>query len=112
MILSVFVSASTFFTFAQQTVAPAEPSVFYYEIEVVEIGQWSDDGTIKMVQTAFKPVFERILPLRENTNTFYISTDFPVTENAVRRTLVEAGFELQSFEIRTPAKSGVLNHEN
>ena len=84
---------------AQQTVT-TEPSVYYYTISITDIGNWSDDGTIKTIQTVLKPIFE-VNPVMNENGEFKDSTDFFVYEAKTAYLIQEAGFSMSSFNRKT-----------
>jgi len=106
LILSALLIVSATAT-AQQTVT-TEPSVYYYTIAITDIGSWSDDGTIKAIQTVLKPIFE-VHPQMNENGEFKVSTDFFINETKTASIIQEAGFSMSSFTRRTNLQTNITS---
>lgn len=80
-----------------QQVATIEPDTYSYSLTISDIGSWSNDATIKTVQTALKPIFEVIVPMND-AGEFKVTTAFEINEEKAGIIIQRAGFNMSSFE--------------
>lgn len=96
LLFALLLISAPFAAFSQQFVAEETPKTYYYEIQVQDIGSWSDDASVKIIQTTLKNAFDRIVPMSSD-GSFETSTSFIVSEEKIEDILTNAGFVLQSF---------------
>ncbi|GEM_PF-4273861 len=109
LLLTVAFFAISGFMYAQQTVQQ-QAAVFHYTLKVTDVGTWSDDGTVKVVQTILKPIFDAPPKMNEQ-GAFVITTNFPIKEEKTSLILANEGFDLADFRMRTDIDSDATTVE-